>query len=188
MRKIFIVSLFLYGYFIFSVDGQQTIELKLFPEKLEVSQKDPILEFIVSIKNFDMNKVSLLASKIVDVGMDSSFFYCWNLNVFYQEERRIIFRFDMLYRKEFQRYYILKPFQNKCFSFKINFRELIHHDLKHNLPEDGMISLREITEKENRDFGVYEISIEYMDSIQKRKNAIAQKISSNIVKVNYTEN
>ena len=190
MHRILFVCFFLYYFFsLLSAIGQENIELKLFPEKFEVSPNEPILEIVLSIENLEKKTIAIRASEAVDIGVDTSL-YCWNLNIFHNGKRKCIFQFGEPYWKDLQKYCILKPLQNKRFSFKVNFRELISSDLKHYLDssKNGTITLREILKKENSDFGVYEISLEYFDNIQKRRNAVSGKITSNIVKVNYMEN
>lgn len=187
MRKI-LFCFFLYSFFsLLSAIGQEDIELKLFPEKLEVSQKEPILEFVLSIDNLEKKKVAIRSPEVVNIGMDTSL-YCWNLNVIYYGERKSIFQFSEPYWKELQKYCVLKPSQNKCFSFRVNFKKLINSDLTQFTSEDDTVALREILERENCDFGIYEISLEYFDNIQKRNSAVNQKMRSNIIKVNYIEN
>lgn len=183
MNKRFFISL-IFSFFISLVAfGQQDIEIKLFPERIVVSQSEPVLECMVLVRNHSVNNIAMRSSELVDVGTDSS--YCWNLNVFHDGKRRYVYMHAVPYWKDLQKYTVLKQFQTRCFSFEIHFNKLNDINVSDSVDLEHEKTIKEILYEENNDFGEYEISIDYFDNLKKRNNAINGKVASNILRIRY---
>ena len=157
--------------------------MKLFSEKFEVSQTNPSVELNYSVINTSAKNVALLPPEIVGFCQESH--YSWHLNILFKDKRKCVFRFDLPYWKDLHKYCKIKPLQKKCNSITLDISTLINSDFDSNYSSGQMTTLSEVFKIKNRDFGKYEVWLEYRDKKPKKKNAVQEVLKSNVIIINY---